>query len=243
MMGSDAIKDLRSITVMRWIWICVFAVAFAWVESSVVVYLREIYYAGSFNFPIAVEWDNGKYVSGYLTSIESIREAATIIMLAAVACLSGKNSWQKFCFFMIAFGVWDIFYYVWLYVMVGWPEGLMTWDILFLIPLPWTAPVIAPVLISIAMIAAGTLMIYFDERGAGLKFYWYDWLIEMGCGLIMIISFCWDWKNIVQLPDGAERSGIPNPFLWGLFLPVYILSAGWFILRLFQNIKKNKLKI
>jgi hypothetical protein len=220
------------------VWVGVYAVAFAWVEGSVVVYLREIFYKGSFNFPITVNWDNGKYVSNYLTSIETVREAATIIMLAAVGCLSGRSNWQKFSYFMIAFGVWDIFYYVWLYVMIGWPEGLMTWDILFLIPLPWTAPVIAPVLISLAMIAAGTLIIYCDDKGIRLKFFWYDWSIIMGCGLIMIISFCWDWKNIVQLPDGLERSGIPNPFLWGLFLPAYILSVSWFSFRLFQNVKK-----
>ena len=237
-MGSDAIKAFRSNTIRLWIWVSIFAVAFAWVEGSVVVYLREIFYGGSFNFPIVVNWDNGKYVSNYLTSIETVREAATIIMLAAAGCLSGRNNWQKFSFFMIAFGVWDIFYYVWLYVMIGWPESLMTWDILFLIPIPWTAPVIAPVLISLAMIAAGTLIIYYDENEVEIRFAWYDWLIVMGCGLLMIISFCWDWKNIVQLPDGIERSGIPNPFLWGLFLPAYILSVGWFALRLFQNIKK-----
>jgi len=237
-----AIKIARSDSVVRWTWVILFAVAFAWVEGAVVVYLREIFYGGSFYFPIVVEWENGKYVANYLTSIEILREAATIIMLAAIACLSGRNKWQKFSFFMIAFGIWDIFYYIWLYVMVGWPESPMTWDILFLIPLPWVAPVITPVLISLAMVTAGSLIIYYDEKGVDIRFSWYDWLIVICCGVLMIIAFCWDWKNIVRLPDGTERSGIPNSFLWGLYLPSYILSVAWFAFRFYRNVIKNKFK-
>jgi len=239
-MEREIIKDMPSDAIRRWIWVCIFAVAFAWVESSVVVYLREIFYGGSFYFPIVVDWSNGEYVSNNLTSIELVREFATIIMLAAIGCLSGKNNWQKFSFFMIAFGIWDIFYYVWLKAMVGWPEGLMTWDLLFMIPLPWVAPVITPVLISLAMITAGSLVIYFDEKGVAIKFFWYDWVIVMGCGLLMITAFCWDWKNIIRLPDGIERSGIPNPFLWWLYFPAYFLSVLWFAIGLIRNVRKNK---
>jgi hypothetical protein len=227
-------KDLGFEIVKRRLWVCVFAIAFAWVESSVVVYLREIFYGGSFYFPVVVDWNDGKYVTNHLTNIEFIREAATIIMLAAIGGLAGKNAWQKFSFFMIAFGVWDIFFYIWLKVMVNWPESIMTWDILFLIPLPWVAPVIVPVLISLAMIAAGSLILYYDEKSYKIKFFWYDWAIVMGCGLLMIISFCWDWKNIVRLPDGIERTGMPNPFLWELYLPAYLLSVCWVTVRLFH---------
>lgn len=241
-MTIKTIKDAKSNNTVRWIWLIIFAIAFAWVESSVVVYLREIFYDGSFNFPIKVNWEGGEYAGNNLTTIEIFREAATIFMLAAIGYFSGKNNWQRFSFFMIAFGIWDIFYYIWLWVMIGWPESLMTWDILFLIPLPWVGPVITPVLISIAMIAAGAVIIYYDEHGFEIRFSWYDWVIVMGCGLVMIVSFCWDWKNIVRLPDGIERSGIPNPFLWGLYLPAYLLAAGWFAFRFFRNVRKNKLK-
>lgn len=228
-------KEMRE-ALRRWIWVVIFAVGFAWVESAIVVYLREIFYQGSFYFPIVVNWENGEYVAHNLAPIEIGREIATIIMLAAVSCASGKNGWQKFSLFMIAFGVWDIFYYIWLWVMIGWPESFMTWDILFLIPLPWTGPVITPVLIALAMTAAGSLIIYYDEKGYRIRFYWYDWVIVLGCGLLMIVAFCWDWKNIIRLPDGIERSGIPNPFLWELYLPAYILSVVYFGIRLGQNI-------
>ena len=218
--------------IWRWIWVAVFAVAFAWVESAIVVYLREIFYEGSFSFPLTVNWENGKYVGNDLTRIEFLREAATIIMLATVGLIAGKNPMQRFSFFMISFGIWDIFYYIWLYVMIGWPESLMTWDILFLIPLPWVGPVITPVLIALAMTIAGTFIIYFDEIGYKIRFFWYDWLTVLGCGFLMIVAFCWDWKNIVQLPDGNNYSGMPNPFLWGLYLPAYIFSVVYFFFRM-----------
>lgn len=218
----------------RWIWITAFAVAFAWVEGAVVVYLREIYFGGGFSFPIVTGWEGGRFVTDHLMNIEFGREIATILMLVAAGCLAGRNPMQKFCFFMVAFGVWDIFYYIWLRVMVRWPESLMTWDLLFFIPLPWVGPVITPVLIALAMTLAGSLIIYLDEKGVVVSWRWSDWAIELGCGLLMIVAFCWDWKNILRLPDGNPYTGIPNPFAWWLYLPALILSTGYFALRLWR---------
>jgi hypothetical protein len=240
MVTADTLSETHRDALRRWIWVVIFAIGFAWVESAVVVYLREIFYNGSFDFPIIVNWENGEYEGHYLTRIELGREIATLIMLAAVGFASGKSGWQKFSFFMIAFGIWDIFYYIWLWVMIGWPEGLMTWDLLFLIPLPWVGPVITPVLIALAMTVAGSFILYYDEKGFKLRFYWFDWVIVLGCGLLMIVAFCWDWKNIIQLPDGVERSGFPNPFLWGLYFPAYILSVAYFAIRFAQNIFRNR---
>ena len=229
-------KQFHGVALRRWIWVVAFSVAFAWVESAVVVYLREIYFDGSFYFPIVVQWEDGKRVVDTLMRIELGREIATIIMLVAVGWITGKNAIQKFCFFMIAFGIWDIFYYFWLWIMVGWPESLMTWDLLFFIPLPWVGPVITPLLIAITMVVAGFLIIYYDENGCVFHWRWYDWVIELGCGFLMIVAFCWDWKNIMRVPDGVLHSGIPNPFTWWLYLPAYIFSVVYFTVRLKQTI-------
>ncbi|MFC1839106.1 hypothetical protein ACFL1N_05990 [Thermodesulfobacteriota bacterium] len=239
-MATNSPIETSKETLWRWIWVVIFAIGFAWVESALVVYLREIFYDGSSIFPLVIEWKNGKYVPHPLANIELVREFATMVMLTAIACASGRTGWQKFSFFMISFGVWDIFYYIWLWAMISWPESLMTWDILFLLPLPWVGPVITPVLIACAMTAAGTLIIYFEEKGFIIRFYWYDWLIVLGCGLLMIVAFCWDWKNIAQLPGDISRTGIPNPFLWELYLPSYLLSVIYFSIRLWQNVKRNK---
>ncbi len=216
----------------NWVLVVIFAIAFAWVEGAVVVYLREIYFHGSFSFPLIVKWENGKHVIDPLIRIEFIREIATITMLAAAGGLAGKDKFQKFCFFMIAFGIWDIFYYIWLYIMVGWPESVMTWDLLFYVPLPWVGPVITPILIALAMASAGALIVYYDAKGYDIHWRWYDMVVELSCGLIMIVAFCWDWRNILQLPGDIERTGIPNPFAWWLYLPVYLFSIAWFAARL-----------
>ncbi len=212
----------------RWVWVFIFSIAFAWVESAVVVYLREIYFDGGFSFPLVVKWEDGKRIIDPLVRIELVREIATLFMLTAIGAVSGKNGIQKFSFFMIAFGIWDIFYYIWLYVMKGWPESLLTWDLLFFFPLPWVGPVITPVMIALAMVGGGTLIVHLDEKGRPINWRWYDMGIELGCAFLMIVAFCWDWKNIIQLPGDISRSGIPNPFAWWLYLPAYILSVLYF---------------
>lgn len=215
-----------------WIIIILFSIAFAWVESAVVVYLREIYFDGDFKFPLVVFWVEGKHIIDPMIRIEFGREIATLIMLATAGCLAGKNGLQKFCYFMVSFGIWDIFYYIWLYVMVGWPESLMTWDLLFFVPLPWVGPVITPLIIALTMIVAGWLIIYLDDRGYTIGWRWYDMAIELCCGFLLIVAFSWDWRNILQMPGDIPLSGIPNPFAWWLYIPAYIFSLIYFAIRL-----------
>ena len=224
----------------NWCWVVIFAVAFAWVESAVVVYLREIYFDGGFSFPLVINWQDGRHVFDPLVRIELGREIATIVMLWAAGRLAGGSGFIRFCFFMIAFGVWDIFYYVWLYVMTGWPTGLMTWDLLFFVPLPWVGPVITPVLIAMTMVGAGSLIIYYHEHGVAIRWRWYDMAVELACAGLMITAFCWDWKNILQVP-GAGHSGVPNPFAWWLYLPAYGIALVYFGFRLHQFVACERL--
>jgi len=227
-----AIRDAR----FRWIGVVVFAIAFAYVESAVVVYLRKIYFGGSFDFPIATLWKDGRRVLDPLIPIKMGREAATLVMLAAAGILAGRNGLQRLCFFLIAFGVWDIFYYLWLKVILGWPQSLMTWDLLFYIPLPWVGPVIAPVLIAATMTAAGTALIFLEGKGYPIRWRRVDWVIELGCAAVLVVSFCWDWRNILRVPDGTAHSGIPNPFAWWLFLPAYLAAVLYFAVRLRRGV-------
>ena len=56
------------------IWIVFFALAMGYLESAVVVYLRELYYPEGFDFPM-------KEMSRILAVTELFREAATLIMI------------------------------------------------------------------------------------------------------------------------------------------------------------------
>jgi hypothetical protein len=86
---------------------------------------------------------------------EMWREVATIVMLVSLAVLVGSTPLQMLGVFLLAFGVWDIFYYVFLKVLIRWPESLKTLDVLFLIPVPWVGPVWLPVTVSAAMVVCG----------------------------------------------------------------------------------------
>src|SRR6201998_1661345 len=109
------------------IWLTAFSIAMGFLETAVVIYLRKLYYPHGFQFPL-VPIDND------IAMVEFLREAATIIMLLGIGIIAGKNTSQKFGIFIYCFAVWDIFYYVFLKLLLGWPESLFTWDILFIIP-------------------------------------------------------------------------------------------------------------
>lgn len=187
----------------RLLWLAIFAVAMAYVESAVVVYLRELYYPGGFSFPIVIIPDK-------LALIEVGREAATIVMLAGLAILAGAGGWQRFLLFCVAFGIWDIFYYIWLRVFLGWPPSLLTWDILFLIPLPWIGPVLAPVIISVLLGGSALWLLRQQDKGAALRFTPGQWALAIAGGIAVLAAFMLDHRVAFE---GAE----PPPFRWGLF--------------------------
>nr|MBC8205040.1 hypothetical protein [FCB group bacterium] len=183
------------------LWLLIFSIAMAYLESAVVVYLRMLYYPDGFTFPIVL-------IETRTALIELGREAATIVMLYGVARLTYKKALHRFCAFMFCFGVWDICYYFWLYVFLKWPPGLLTWDILFLIPVPWLGPVIAPVIVSISMIVSAVIIIKIEERGKVFHNNWRHWVAAVIGGVGSILSFS---KNFYIIPAGLFSGEIS----WG----------------------------
>lgn len=224
------------------IWITFFSIAMGYLETSVVVYLRKIYYPEGFGFPLVP-------VTRDIAITEFWREAATIIMLIAAGVVAGKNPLQRFVFFLYTFAVWDIFYYVFLKVLLGWPESLFTWDILFLIPFPWVGPVIAPCLVSASMILLTFIVLYFQEKGHKVFISFIEWLLLIGGSITVIISFMWDY--IIYVSNYGDDTGVwtlssnknmfdevknyvPHHFNWGLFavgLLLILTSVGSLFLR------------
>jgi hypothetical protein len=196
-----------------------FGISFGYVEAAVVVYLRAIYdpirqrihpeRKPTELFPLITPQqlaDSGPENPRRLV-IEVGREAATMLMLAAVALAVASNFRQWFAAFAIVFGVWDITFYAFLKVMIHWPDSLSTWDILFLIPLPWVGPVWAPVLVALTMIVCGLI----SFRSGGLLGTPLHWLGVLAGALVIVIAFVWDFRN-------TSAGGLPNPFNWPLFL-------------------------
>jgi hypothetical protein len=137
----------------------VFGSAFGFVEASVVVYLRAASgllpgYAGTLVEVRRLAQSAYQRSQALpqlpqsLLTVEPLREAATIIMLVAISLLSATSRRERCAAFLWTFAAWDICYYAALWATVGWPPSLSAPDVLFLIPVPWLAPVWFPLLVS-----------------------------------------------------------------------------------------------
>ena len=192
-------------------WLTVWSLAFGVVEGVVVVYLRRLFYPGApANGPLFPLRDMGAAVA--LTEV--VREAATLLMLLGVAMLAERRPLRRFAAFAFCFGVWDLAFYATLRLALGWPTGLLEWDVLFLIPAPWTAPVLAPVLVSLALVGAAVLVLRRIDDAAPSPFRPLDWIAQAACGALVLWSFFWNVAPVA-------RMGLPGAYPWWLFL------AGW----------------
>ncbi len=203
---------------VKWWVVAGYAMAMAWVESAVVYYLRTMVDRIEPYQPYPLP------VMGDLVRAELIREAATLVMLFTVGCLAGKNWRSRWAYFWIAFGVWDIFYYVFLKVLTPWPHSLLDWDILFLLPLPWWGPVLAPVSIAILMIWWGTLASQCEPPNSGGQRRWVWGLSGVGAVLALYVFMA----DAIQAASGGEealRRMLPTTFQWPLFSVALLLMA------------------
>jgi len=203
-------------------WVSFFAITFGLVEAVVVVYLRGLYYPEGFVFPL-------KMIPQSHLLAELAREFATMVMLISVGAIAGISRWQKFSYFMIAFGIWDIFYYVWLKVFLDWPLSLADWDILFLIPIPWIGPVIAPVLISVLMIVAGFMILQREASGVRFSPPMYSWICGILGSVVILFTFLRD-------TTATMGEGMPEPFSFG----VYAVGIVFFLVAMFGGLWKGQ---
>jgi hypothetical protein len=173
------------------VWVTVFSIAMGMLESAVVIYLRTIYYPFGFSFPL-------QPIEPNIALVEILREAATMIMLICIGAIAGKNFPQKFGYFIFSFAIWDIFYYVFLKLLINWPASFFTWDILFLIPLIWTSPVLCPVIVSFTMIILGVVLIIGSDKIENLDVGWKAWSLFISGSLVLIFTFMLDFIIFLQ---------------------------------------------
>jgi hypothetical protein len=200
--------------------VVVFGIAFGYIEAAVVVYLRQIFHPNGFTFPMTVFGIDA--ISRRILLTEIGREVATVVLIFTGAWLFGHNRQQRVAYFMIIFAVWDIFYYVWLKVLINWPASIMDWDILFLIPYTWTSPVLYPVLISITLIIFAAVILYRNSRGRSVKATPPDWLAFSAAGFIVVLSFCIAGLHSTE-QDYASYFYLP------LFAAGYLFSLAVFL--------------
>jgi len=209
------------------VWMTVFFAAMAYLESAVVVYLRALYYPKGFDFPL-VPMD----VS--IVDTEVFRELATLIMLLAPAALVTRSALERFAWFCFGFGIWDLFYYIWLKVLLDWPSSLASRDLLFLIPLPWVGPVWAPCVVSVGLILLAVTILYGRSKNAAGSVDLPTWGLWITGAVLIVVSFTLDpilsllgangpldGMSITEARADAVTNGreyIPEEFPWAWFV-------------------------
>jgi hypothetical protein len=211
--GAQSVSDWQAMaregTAGRYVWLWLFGLALGWFEAAVVIDLRELYYPRGFHFPILVIWDRMAFV-------EVAREAASMLILIAGGRLAGVSFLERFGAFMFLFGLWDLVYYACLKLVLGWPESLATWDLLFLLPGPWAGPIWAPCVVSLALVTAGSYLFWTAERWRVVGAF--DWAVEVTAGTLVMASFVLAGRVV---PEGRSPESFPSWLFWaGLFLGV-----------------------
>jgi hypothetical protein len=203
----------------RWILVVTFAAGMAWVEAACVYYLRVMVDR------IQPYQLDPLPIRGIIGQVELVREGATLLMLAMIGMLAGRRWRARLGYAALAFGSWDILYYVFLRIISGWPASLFDWDILFLLPLPWWGPVLAPVCIAILMIVWGTLVTQWPDSVQTSRVTRASWGGSWAGILLALAIFMVD--AIRALPAGVDavRQVLPTDFNWPLFGAALLLMA------------------
>ena len=210
-----------------------FSIAFGYVEAAVVVYLRTLYapmraqfyptVPPSELFPLLTL--NQLSAAGpeheLLLKTELFREFATLAMLGSVALIAARQMREWVAGFILCFGIWDLTFYLVLKVLLDWPASLFTWDILFLLPVPWVGPVITPVLVSVSMIGAGLTVLWREHHDKPVYITRSRWGLILLGGAMIVGAFVWDFRNTAE-------GGAPNPFNWMLFFAGEITGIAAF---------------
>ncbi len=196
-------------------WVMAYAVAMAYVEAAVVVYLR-----GLLNITNATA-----RLDSY-AGIEIGREVATLAMLAAVGWLAGRGWRERAAYAAFAFGIWDIGYYLWLKLMIGWPASFFSPDVLFLIPVRWTGPVLAPVLISLLMCFTALMVLQHLQHDGTLVFPRWPLAVGFLGGILALFVFMAD--ALLALASGRPDWNVlaPGEFRWPVFLLALAMMAA-----------------
>ncbi|MBM4135478.1 MAG: hypothetical protein FJ241_01440 [Nitrospira sp.] len=241
-------NNRKSLVQRNIIFLAVFSIAMGLLEAVVVVYLRQLYYPEGFGFPLKAMARGG-------FCLEYLREISTIVMIITTSVVAGRATYERFSYFLYCFGIWDIFYYVWLKVLLNWPPSLLTWDVLFLIPVVWVGPVLAPIICAITLIIFSGFILYFQNKGYPVKINLLEWSLMFLGALVIFLTFIWDYSKIIiqggfltrfsslatDYPFQEIITGyVPTTYNWTLFVlgETLILSS---LVIFFRRIKSSRI--
>ena len=210
----------------------VLAAGLAFTEASVVVYLREVLVPRRvIHFPEAVreplpllsydELQGNTELTGddhsHLLFTETAREITPLLVLLAAAVGFRRRRGEGAGFFLLGFAAWDILYYLALKILMDWPASLQTWDVLYLIPVPWVAPVWAPLAVSATLLIGGLILVCRPQRRISRRGRVCARLAMLVGAALVLGSFVLRWREAV--------GSVPRAFDWTWFLAGWVLGT------------------
>lgn len=194
-----------------------FGLAMGYLEATVVVYLRTA--LGLDVTVIVPVAEAGRFDA--FAGIEIARELATLVMIIAVGWLAGRGWLKRLAWAAVVFGTWDMAYYAGLWLTIGWPPAIDTWDVLFLVPMTWVGPVWAPVAVSVALVGLGLAAAGSLEAERPITVGRWGILAALAGGGLVVLSFLADADRVLA-GDTSAWSGWP---LYGLGMALAIAAA------------------
>ncbi len=194
-----------------------FGIAFGYIEGAVAHYLRLHFYPHGLTLNLVIDL--------HTLLVEMGRELATLVVLLSVALLTKGPAIRRLANFVFIFAVWDIVYYGGLYLFEGWPKTLLDWDVLFLIPVPWFAPVIAPVAISLLGITGSLIILTIYKK-----------FIKIKNGLLTVILLSGaliSWLASFMLYPPSNQ--FPARYDWLLFFAGVLFASSGYARLIFLN--------
>jgi len=200
-------------------WLAIYALAMGLVEAAIVIHLRHLYYPDNplVIFPV-------RLLGNADLALELARELATVLMVAAVAALAARGALRVFAAFLFVFGLWDLGYYFWLKVFLGWPVDWLEWDTLFLIPWAWLGPWLAPALVALLFVVWGAGVLGSGRAGPLAR----GGLATFAAGAALaLVAFLQPATGAILHGLEGFRGFVPGGFWWALFWPGLAgMSAG-----------------
>ena len=225
--------------------VTLFAISMGYFESAIVVYIRQLIYPEGFAFPL-------KAMNYTLARTELFREAFSLLMIISVAILAAREAVKRFAAFLYIFAVWDIFYYVFLKLLLDWPASLLTPDVLFLLPVVWVGPVLAPVINSLTMIILAWVILLARANRLPRVLGWAEWGLLVLGSVIVLVAYTQDYVSYLSghidgglletyySQDIFELSSayMPDAFAWLIFsvgVAMHLAAIGNVIRRIFRD--------
>ena len=204
-----------------WLGLVLLAVSFAVVEAAIVTAYRSLLDPQGERFPLLP-------LPGSLAGLERVREAATLLLLIAAARLVYRRAVPATATFFFLFGIWDVAYYATLRCSLGWPRHGSDWDLLFLLPVPWLGPVVAPLVVSCVLVVVGSLVLRHESRRGPFRLGRLHLLAAALGGALCLWSF-------VAAPSGRALAALPTRYPWEWLLLGLALGLAAFSHALWRN--------